>query len=365
MIKKWGEYINENKLFIYHRQFRVLDLLETTLYPKSLIKRWMKQYNIDGYAHCIFVTESPTSTPDNKKMLVSHSSRDIKNKTSFNTDSKKYEGWMPEDSKIEQEGNDVYLYIFKKNSNPQNRARQIHGFIYEGEVKRLNGLTKFKKTHKWDAEGNLDQSYLRHRINQGKSVTFFDGKTYQNLVTKDEVSGLNELNTDIIPKKFFEWKNWSIKCMKDRTDIEMGDFKRISGIEKDGPIIKILTSNEESFMLAVSFHDGTNEKKILEEYIILMPVSTWKNYLPNIVEKLPKITEMYNELGKYRLKGERTDVSEAAWLAFMNKYKNICDGSSIRLRFKRDSKGQLRIQCSFSYNIFKSLVIKTPHIKVS
>lgn len=361
MIKKYQEFINENKLFIYHRQFRIADLLETNIYSKRLIKKWMKEYDCDEFAHCVFVTENP-NTPETG--LVSLSSRDLKNKTSFNSETKKYEGWMLEDSKIIKNEQEIYLYIFKKNSNLKNRARQIHGFIYEGQVKRLNGLAKLKKTHKWDAEGGLDKNYLEHRSSEGKIIEFFDGSKYTSLLKKDDVSGISEVDTTSLPKEFFDYHNWSIKCMKNRTDIEMGDFKRISGIEKEGRVIIILDSNEKSFIFAVSFHDGSSEKKILEEYIVLMPISVWKTYLPNLNIKLPQITEMYNELSKYKLKGSRTDESEEAWQAYMNKYRSVCDGTPIKLRFKRDSKGQLRIQCSFSYNIFKSLVLKTPHIRI-
>jgi hypothetical protein len=31
-----------------------------------------------------------------------------------------------------------------------------------------------------------------------------------------------------------------------------------------------------------------------------MPISVWKTYLPNLNVKLPQITEMYNELLKYK-----------------------------------------------------------------
>jgi hypothetical protein len=92
---------------------------------------------------------------------------------------------------------------------------------------------------------------------------------------------------------------------------------------KEGKIIKILESNEKQFMFAVAFHDGSTEKKILEEYIILMPVSVWKTYLPNLNGKLPQITEMYNELLNYKLKGNRTDESEKAWQDYMYNY-NLC-----------------------------------------
>ncbi len=364
MIKSYCNFINENKLFIYNRQFRILDLLETTIYPKRLVKRWMKEYNFDEFAHCLFVTEEPI-TSDSKKIVISKSSRDIKNKISFNNQTKKYEGWMPPDSKIERGDDEVYLYIFKKNSNKQNRARQIHGFIYEGQIKRLNGLAKFKKTHKWDAEGGLDKNYLNYRIGEGKNVDFFDGDLYQSISIKDEVSGISEANINIIPSEFFDYHNWSIKCMKTKTDVEMGDFKRISGIEKVGSKIKILKTLEKNFILSVAFHDGTENKNILEEYLILMPVPVWKTYLPNLELKLDDITKMYNDLYNHKLIGERTEESELDWQNYMTKYKTITDSSVIKLRFKRDSKGQLRIQCSFSYNIFKSLVLKNPHIRIT
>jgi hypothetical protein len=365
MIKKWNEYVNESKLFIYHRQFRVQDLINSGIYKEDLIKKWMQEYNCDVYAHCLFVTEKPASTSDTERMVISRSSRDIANKISFSKDVKKFAGWMPSDSLIQQGDDSVYLYIFKKNSNPQSRARQLHGFIYEGEIRRLNGLDKLKKTHKWDAEGSLNQSYLNYRISQGKKLEFFDNKSYKTLTIPNSISGIDELDDTVIPEEFFAEKYWSIKCMQNATDIELGDFKRISGIEKDGSDIKILPSTTDSFMFAVSFHDGTAQKNILEEYIILMSVENWKKYLPNITEKLSDIKDMYNNLGQFRLKGARTEDSEKAWWDYINTYKKICDGSAIKLRFKRDSKGQLRIQCSFSYNIFKSLVLKTPHIKIS
>ena len=152
--------------------------------------------------------------------------------------------------------------------------------------------------------------------------------------------------------------------MANRTDIEFGDFKRISGLEKDGKKIKILHSSEQHFMIAVGFHDGTSDKKILTEYIIVMPVSTWKTYLPDLQGKLEDITNMYNDLSEHKLIGERTVESEKKWQDYTNLYKSICDTTPIKLRFKRDTKGQLRIQCAMSFTNFTNLVLRLPHIRI-
>lgn len=365
MIKKWGRFINENRLFLFNRKSRISYLIDSKIYPTRLINRWMKEYNFDQFAHCVLVSKGPIVEKPDTKYLLQSTSRDISNINYFNTTTKKYEGYLPEDSKLIINGQEVYLYIFKKNSNVQNRARQLHGFIYEGDVKNLNGLAKLKKTHKWDAEGGLDKNYLNRRLEQQKQIDFFDGLNYQSLITTDEVSGFNECAWNILPDSFKEHHNWSIKCMANKTDIELGDFKRIAGLEKDGKKIKIINSNEQFFMMAVGFHDGTSEKKILSEYIIRLPISIWKTFLPDLQLKLDDITNMYNELSQHKLVGDRTLDSEIYWQNYTQKYKSICDDVIIKLRFKRDSKGQLRIQCAMSYNNFIGVVLKLPHIKIS
>jgi len=364
MIKKWSNFINENKLYLFNRKFRISSLIESKIYPLKLVKKWMSEYDCDQFAHCVLVSKSPITKTTDVKYLIQTTSRDISNVNYFNTSTKKYDGYLPEDSKLIINEQEVFLYIFKKNSNLQNRARQIHGFIYEGEVKNLNGLAKLKKTDKWDAEGGLDKSYLTRRIEQQKSVEFFNGSTYLDLVKIDEISGFKECNWELVPQGFKDHHNWSIKCMANRTDIEFGDFKRISGLEKDGKKIKILHSNEQNFMIAIGFHDGSADKKVLVEYIICMPVSIWKTFLPNLQTKLEDITMMYNDLDQHKLVGERTEESEKNWQYYTSIYKGICSDTPIKLRFKRDSKGQLRIQCAMSFTNFTNLVLKLPHIRI-
>lgn len=380
MIKRFHEFINENvdgsidenKLYIYHRKFKIYNLKKTKIYNKRTIERWVKEYKLDDNAHCLFVTKVKPTTKD--QIDVIKHEYDIKNLNYFNPNTKDFMGWMPENSKLDKEklpglGTDeVYLYIFSKNSNSTKRARQIHGFIYESEVRRGNTLQRISKTHKWDAQGGLDKRYLlarlghetdiKLRVSKNKEIDLFSNGGYQSLVINND--DINWSNPEL--DRFKGYLNWSIKCMKMDTDIEMGDFKRISGLELNNGKLTLMPSREDYFMLAVGLHDGLNN--ILEEYIIYMSVKNWKSYLPDISSNLPEFENMYNELKNHRLIGDRTPESELAWKEYMEKYKKLSDTSLVKLRFKRDSKGQLRIQSSISFRNFKKILLENPHIRI-
>lgn len=365
-IKPFGEFINEVKLYIYHTTFKVYDIMDKGIYTNSKIRSWMKKYDFDIFAHCVFVSYS--NPPIHKSIKLPISDIKIKNKVFFDSDVKKHNGYLIEDSRIESDGVDVFLYVFKKNSNMNTRARQIHGFIYEGDVKRENGLKRLGKIEKWDAEGGLSKNYLRWRLNQGKMVELFDDGYYHDLVSVDingdkRIKWKDDISTNNYPDNFSDYQYWSIKCMKNRTDIELGDFKRISGIDyKDGKISKIL-NDVDNFIFSVGFHDGVDRNKILEEYIILIPISVWRSYLPDISSNINLLEEMFSTLSSHRLRGSRTDDSEKAWRNYVDKYKKLLSGV-IKLRFKRDSKGQLRIQSAISYKDFKDIILKNAHIRI-
>ena len=72
---------------------------------------------------------------------------------------------------------------------------------------------------------------------------------------------------------------------------------------------------------------------------------------------------MYDELSEHRLIGER-DPEDLKWKEFTAKYSKICKDSILKLRFKRDSKGQLRIQSSISNLSFRNEILKNNHIKI-
>ena len=364
MIKSFHQFvsaINETKLFIYQRKFRVDDLINANIYEDKDIATWMMIYDFDNLAHCMFVTLDPVKGKSNFDLRVS--SRDIKNKTFFN-DTGKYEGYLIKKSKKKIDGDVVYLFVFKKNSNINLRARQIHGFKYEAEVRRLSNLTKLSYTDKWDAHGTLDKRYFDNRVDSGKKIEYFDGKKYNSLLRENTVNGADEIDWESIPASYKANLSWSIKSISNGKSVEMGDFKRISGLEKDGDKLKFRSDGTENFMFQVSFHDGSSDRNVIIEYLTLMPISVWKKYLPDMTNLTP-FENMYKEIKAHYLKGERTELSETEWLKFQTKYSKLTQGSIIKLRFKRDSEGQLRIQSAINYGDFINNILKNPHIRIS
>jgi hypothetical protein len=72
---------------------------------------------------------------------------------------------------------------------------------------------------------------------------------------------------------------------------------------------------------------------------------------------------MYNNLEQHRLgsksnPGERTDETELAWREYCATYRKITENYGIKLNFKRDTKGQLRIQCSMNKSVFYNELLK-------
>ncbi len=362
-MRSFSEFILEKKLYIFKRKFRIDDLVNANIYPISDVVKWMDQYNFDKFAHAMLVSKSQIK---DRNILsdddIRVSSRDIKNLNYFNDETKGYDGYLIEDSLITLSNDDIYLFVFRKNSNKDHRARQIHGFKYEGEIKRLNNLKKLPYTDKWDAKGTLDKSFIEKRIDS--NVEFFNGSEYKSLITKD-ANGVKAVDMSVVSDAYKKNMYWNIKCITNGKSIEMGDFKRISGIKTLEGDIGIKDDNSiRFFMLNIALHDNNNV--VTEEYFIFMPLRLWKQYLPDLsnVENFSKIKEMYKLLPNYRLRGDRTEASEIEWKNFTSKYTELTKDKVIKLRFKRDSKGQLRIQSSISYNDFVNKILKIPHIRI-
>lgn len=364
-MKSFSEFLLEKKLYIFQRKFRIDDLVNSNIYPISDVVRWMDIYKFDRLAHAMLVSKSKLNIKDVLSTDdIRISSRDIKNTSYFNDDSKGYDGYLIEDSMIDIGNDIVYLYVFRKNSNLDNRARQVHGFKYEGEIKRLNNLKKLPYVDKWDAKGTLDKSFLEKRMGIDKRVEFFDGNRYITLIEKDD-NDVNIINMDILPETYTKNMFWNIKCISNGKSIEMGDFKRISGLRTINNDVTLKNDNSlRFFMLNIGLHDQNNA--IIEEYFIFMPIRLWKQYLPDLSnpEIIADVKTMYNELNIHRLRGDRTEQSERAWRDYTNKYSQLTKDKVIKLRFKRDSKGQLRIQSSINYNDFVNKILKNPHIAI-
>lgn len=351
-LKKFVDYF-ESKKYLSSRTLRIKDLIDSDepIYSLQEIKGWMKKYNFDFLSKCIFVSDNNLDIKLNDIIDLRISSKDIKNKNFFDDNSKYINGFnIPESEIYLNEKTKIYLFVFYRKI-----AKQNHGFIYEGEVIKNNGLTKTKNTLKWDAVGTLNKSYLEKRLNEGKNISYYNGSDYRN-ITENSINN----NYDIMKKR-----KWSIKSIKIGNEIGLADFKRISGLEFVDNKIKIHKNESKEFILCISFHDG---EKIIEEYIVLIELKNWKKYLPDLENPivLTEIENMYNELNLYKLNKNRTIKSEKKWKFFIQKYSKITFDNIIKLRFKRDSKGQLRIQGGINVNKFYNIILKeNRHIKIS
>ena len=350
--EKFNLMINEQKLYIYSRIFRAEDLFEDpkhdndVIYSPVQISEWMKKYDFDKMAILLFV--SVDKIRDDVSIHMRVSSKDFKNKNYFDTLSTGKDGILiPESEMIV--GNDILqLFLFRKNSNDKNRARQLHGFKYESEMRWLNFLNKPEYTAHWDAEGVLSEKLFTTRKNEGKKIEFYDG------------SELNEIEWESLDNKYKENYFWNIKCIKKRNEIGLGAFTRIAGLlpngEKDVDYV-------DKFIFNVCFYSGEN-KENRTEYFIFIDIDTWKKYLPQYDKQ--ELMNMFSELMQHKLNGKRTKKSEQQWKHYRSKYSNITNDSMIKLRFKRDSKGQLRIQAAINYNNFKKHILKdNNYIKIS
>lgn len=359
MIKKYQQFLLEKRLYIFTRSFRLGSLISAGIYPPGIVEAWMKENAYDEFATGIFVSE--TAVKSNSNFDIRLKEKDIKNKKSFDDSTRGYAGKIMPDSEIESNGDILYVYVFDKNSNEEKRARQNHGFKYESQIIKGNGLHKKEGsgagyTDKWDASGTLDKRYLDEK-------TGVDCKTVEIVNEK----GINPAVWDSIGEEFKKDMNWSIKCMAKGTDVELGDFLRISGYMRNPEgIVKRQTAEIEEFMLCVSFHDNSSEKTVIEEYFIPIKIEDWKTFLPDIEANKEDFNSMYRELRSHRItkKETKTIETEAAWKAYMNKYKPLFENSAIKIRFKRDSKGQLRLQAAISNANFINLVLNHEHIRI-
>lgn len=384
--------INEKRYYIWDNAFRIDDLISAGIYKNRDILDWVRKYNFDKWAIGIFVSEkaiktkSPISRLDpsnrefsefgellfpkgttgfgdlskiksylNKKeggkdlqvqgpnIQLRKSSKDLKNKYYFDDQSKGKKGQLITESAIEFEGDTIYLFIFEKGSNNEHRARQLNGIVYEYGVKKSLGLKHSPKGEKWDAVGPLDKSYLEDKL--GTNDIYLNGKLLTDL--------------DLIPDSFLkEDNNWSIKsCSNSGSTIYFADFKRISGLRYNNGRLSLVDKNLHSFILVVGFHTAG---KFTDEYIINVKIENWKNYIPDVSnrEVLNKLESMYNDISEHRLKGSRTEETELAWSEFRSKYSDLTKDKDIKLNFKRDSSGQLRVQCSMSKNAFRNTLLK-------
>ena len=81
------------------------------------------------------------------------------------------------------------------------------------------------------------------------------------------------------------------------------------------------------------------------------------------------INAMYSELKPHKIgtsarHGVKTADTENRWLEYRSKYGKLSEESIIKLRFKRRTDGQLRIQAAISSKNFYRYLLENPHIRI-
>ncbi len=127
----------------------------------------------------------------------------------------------------------------------------------------------------------------------------------------------------------------SMKTVKHRSEIPLADFGRNKKINQD-------------FYFIVAFWSG-EKHNVIEEITLRVPYSFWKEqFVDDCDEDISMMLKNSSPERSYDLQWhEDCDNLQSKWLKTSN--------SIIRLRPKRDHKGNVRMQCAISYNDFMAL----------
>jgi hypothetical protein len=191
--------------------------------------------------------------------------------------------------------NDILRLAILKKSCKKPNPRQNHGFKFEIELcKKFNKYSDsnfklLKNIDKWDAKGKIPDDYISNIKLNGK------------------------INISNI---FSENYNWNIKTVKSGNTISMGDFLRISGLEKVNDFktkLKNKKTNEKLELIQKAKNGDTNEfmfcckSYIADEYIIdfmVIEYKYWEQHINNNDDILTIINNIYNELHNHRINAE-------------------------------------------------------------
>ena len=343
-MKRYKNFINEKKHYILNKKSRIKDYLEDDSSPYSPVEIvvWMKKYNFDDMAFAQLVSDDKVNINDVFGLRIS--SKNPKNKYYFDDTSHNKDGIEIPESKIEIDGIVFHLFVDRKGSNDENRARQKPGFDYEREIIDINKLSTDEiYTAKWDGFGSIKEEMFIDRINSGKTIYFVDGQNEK------------EINWEDLSDKYKKDYKWNIKHIKKGNAVDMASYKRIAGLDDDFNY----SGETGMFTLCVGIYDNDD----LEEYIIFINFDVWITYLHDI----ERVKEMHIDIGNYKIgKNEKRPEDDSEWQTkFLDKYKDLRNNGSIRLRAKRNP-GQLRIQSSIPITIFRNIILKeNKHIKIS
>jgi hypothetical protein len=166
--------------------------------------------------------------------------------------------------------------------------RQSHGFEYEEKYIQENGLINEEKyTSSWDAYDK-------------------DGIPYQ------------------------------IKCIKEGSSIDMGDYF-------------INSEKNVDFFLVISFWRN-NKSNIVKTFKLFIKHEKWKNFLD--FEFKDKLKDWIKN------KVSNSYSYDKQWKEEMKQWKDLWGDRKIQLRFKRDHSSQRRIQCAINQTDFNNFFVK-------
>jgi hypothetical protein len=384
--------------YIFEKPFRIDDLMKSNLFELRDISTWAKKHEFDKWAVGLFVSdeqidiESPIErygsdksktheyseeelldvekeeaeekffdlkellekTPDKTKLRIS--SRGTKNKIKFDTKSQGMSGIIVDECRIQYEDVNLKLFIFNKGKNDKARARQLHGFVYEEEVRKRFDLEKPTKGEKWDAVGRINFDFIAEKM-VDYDVYIVDGGI------KRKINYIRDIESEFDKSSVL---NWSIKASSNKagTSLYFGDFKRISGLEYKNDRLILNKTELNKYILVVGKHE---RGEFVKEYLIEIDINKWMKYLPDNLgskEVLEKLENMYSELKKHKAKGkEEQKRGDKAWKEYVEVYSKLTEGEyKISLNFKRDSKEQIRIQSSMNSKLFEKLLSENKHI---
>lgn len=126
-----------------------------------------------------------------------------------------------------------------------------------------------------------------------------------------------------------------IKCIKQGSSIELGDFQRNQLNNKD-------------FILIIGFWKN-DKKNIIKEHCLSIDNNLFSeqmkfNHTIDMLSEMKKITNLYED--------------DLIWKKFCKKYRDLYPlSNNVKLRFKRDHSKQKRIQCAINWKYFNNVLI--------
>jgi hypothetical protein len=229
-----------------------------------------------------------------------------------NVKTKYYNDYSTYFDDFEYEGDDESIYLKElKNLNKSIGVKVEYGKVDEAELKQLNDDQTERQGH-----GFTYQSIFCSRNNLVENVDYTAPYDAYSKIDKEP---------------------WSIKNPKNGCDVELGDVFLRSKVDSD-------------FYMQVAFWENETSN-IVSQHTVKIDKDFWLTCFDY---------ELLDELKRWLTNEVSNDKSyDKEWEEKCSHYKKLWGDRPIRLRFKRDSKKQKRIQCAINNSYFFDKIIPT------